>query len=56
MIQPRPNYPVKMNSAEKAVEDYHLQIKNVCNLILEEYRFVISRKTKSLKFIFFDLK
>ncbi|CAF0848612.1 unnamed protein product [Didymodactylos carnosus] len=38
LIPPRPNYPVKVNSAQKAVEDYHSQIKNVAGLVLEEYR------------------
>ncbi|CAF2607832.1 unnamed protein product [Rotaria sp. Silwood2] len=40
LIPPRPSYPIKVNSAEKAVEDYHQQIKNVCSLILDEYRKV----------------
>lgn len=38
LVKPRPPYPVKTNSAEKAVEDYQQQIKNVANLVLEEYR------------------
>ncbi|CAF1585908.1 unnamed protein product, partial [Rotaria sordida] len=38
LIPPRPSYPIKVNSAEKAVEDYQQQIKNVCSLILDEYR------------------
>jgi len=29
LIPPRPPYPVKVNSAEKSVDDYHQQIKNV---------------------------
>jgi hypothetical protein len=41
LVPPRPSYPVKVNSAEKAVDDYHSQVKNVCSLILDEYRFVI---------------
>ena len=40
LIPQRPAYPVKVNSAEKAVEDYHQQIKNVASLILDEYRKV----------------
>ncbi|CAF0845464.1 unnamed protein product [Rotaria sordida] len=40
LIPPRPSYPIKVNSAEKAVEDYQQQIKNVCSLILDEYRKV----------------
>ncbi|CAF4294627.1 unnamed protein product [Rotaria socialis] len=40
LIPPRPPYPLKTNSAGKAVDDYHQQIKNVCNLILDEYRKV----------------
>jgi hypothetical protein len=51
LIPPRPNYPVKVNSAEKAVEDYHQQVKNVCNLILDEYRFVI-KIFEMLNFVF----
>jgi len=51
LIPPRPNYPVKVNSAEKAVEDYHQQVKNVCNLILDEYRFVM-KTFGMLNFIF----
>ncbi len=38
LIPPRPKYPIKVNSAEKAVTDYHSQIKSIVNLILDEYR------------------
>lgn len=47
MVPPRPNYPVKVNSAEKAVDDYHQQIKNVSSLILDEYRKVCGDETSS---------
>lgn len=52
LIPPRPSYPLKSNSAEKAVDDYHQQIKNVCNLILDEYRFVKIRKILIIKLNF----
>jgi hypothetical protein len=39
LIPPRPKYPIKVNSAEKAVTDYHSQIKSIVNLILDEYRY-----------------
>ncbi len=42
LIPPRPGYPIKVNSAEKAVEDYHQQVKNVSSLILDEYRLVMN--------------
>ena len=40
LVPPRPGYPIKVNSAEKSVEDYHQQVKNVSSLILDEYRLV----------------
>ncbi|CAF0731760.1 unnamed protein product [Adineta ricciae] len=47
LIPPRSNYPVKVNSSVKAVEDYHQQIKNVCSLVLDEYRKVCNDETNS---------
>ncbi|CAF0951914.1 unnamed protein product [Adineta steineri] len=47
LVPPRPNYPVKVNSSQKAVEDYHQQIKNVCSLILDEYRKVCNDETNA---------
>ena len=38
MIPPRPKYPLRTNSAEKAVQDYHGQVKSIVNSILEDYR------------------
>ncbi|UJR26687.1 hypothetical protein I4U23_008003 [Adineta vaga] len=47
IVPPRSNYPVKVNSSEKAVDDYHQQIKNVCCLVLDEYRKVCGDETNS---------
>lgn len=38
LIPPRPKYPLKTNSAEKAVADYHGQIKSILSSVLEDYR------------------
>ena len=38
LIPPRPKYPLKTNSAEKAVSDYHGQIKSILNAVLDDYR------------------
>lgn len=38
LIPPRPKYPLKTNSAEKAVADYHGQIKSILNAVLDDFR------------------
>lgn len=38
LIPPRPKYPIRTNSAEKAVGDYHSQIKTIVNSIISDYR------------------
>ncbi len=38
MIPPRPKYPLKTNSSEKAVQDYQSQIKSIVDTILDDYR------------------
>ncbi|CAF0849700.1 unnamed protein product [Brachionus calyciflorus] len=38
LIPPRPKYPLKTNSAEKAVADFHGQIKSILNNIIDDYR------------------
>ncbi len=38
MIPPRPKFPLRNNSAEKAVSDYHSQVKGIVSLVLEDYR------------------
>ncbi|XP_075258930.1 cilia- and flagella-associated protein 70-like isoform X3 [Convolutriloba macropyga] len=37
-IPPRPRFPLRTNGADKAVDDFHSQVVNVVNLILEQYR------------------
>ncbi|XP_063715632.1 cilia- and flagella-associated protein 70-like isoform X3 [Symsagittifera roscoffensis] len=36
-IPPRPRFPLRTNGADKAVDDFHSQVVNVVNLILEQY-------------------
>ena len=38
LIPPRPKYPLKTNSSEKAVQDYHSQIKSIVDSVLDDYR------------------
>ncbi|KAK7103906.1 hypothetical protein V1264_018705 [Littorina saxatilis] len=38
LIPPRPAFPKRTDSADKAVEDYHCQIAGVASLLLEEFR------------------
>lgn len=38
LIPARPKYPIRNNSAEKAVTDYHGQIKSIVNSIIDDYR------------------
>lgn len=38
MIPPRPKYPLKTNSAQKAVEDYYGQLRNIVDFIANDYR------------------
>ncbi|KAL8608639.1 hypothetical protein ACOMHN_002868 [Nucella lapillus] len=38
LIPPRPAFPKRTDSAERAVDDYHGQIASVAGLILEEFR------------------
>jgi hypothetical protein len=38
LIPPRPKYPLKTNSSEKAVEDYHNQVKSIVASLIEDYR------------------
>lgn len=38
LIPPRPKYPIRTNSAEKAVNDFHSQIKTILYTVLEDYR------------------
>lgn len=40
LIPPRPKYPIRINSAESAVSDYHAQIKSIISLVLDEYRSI----------------
>jgi hypothetical protein len=58
MIPPRPPYPIKVNSAEKAIDDYHQQIQKVAGLVLAEYRCVDDRHTCmcSTRCLVFDLE
>lgn len=42
----RPKYPLRTNSAEKAVQDYHSQIKSILNSVLEDYRNLISDESE----------
>ncbi|XP_050413977.1 cilia- and flagella-associated protein 70 [Patella vulgata] len=37
-IPPRPLFPKRTDGAKRAVEDYHAQISNVADLILDEFR------------------
>ncbi len=38
LIPPRPKYPMRNNSAEKAVSDFHSQIKIIINSVIDDYR------------------
>ena len=38
LIPPRSKYPLRSNSAEKAVGDYHAQIRAIVDSVLVDYR------------------
>ncbi|CAB3976881.1 cilia- and flagella-associated 70-like [Paramuricea clavata] len=40
IIPPRPMFSKKTGGAKKAVDDYHAQIVNVANLLLDEFRYL----------------
>ncbi len=44
----RPKYPLRTNSAEKAVEDYHSQVKSILNSVLDDYRNILSDESEFL--------
>ncbi|KAL8611122.1 hypothetical protein ACOMHN_064412 [Nucella lapillus] len=46
-IPPRPAFPKRINSAEKAVDDYQGQIASVAALILEEFREMFGEEMKT---------
>ncbi|XP_076464163.1 cilia- and flagella-associated protein 70-like isoform X2 [Babylonia areolata] len=47
LIPPRPAFPKRTDSADKAVEDYQGQIASVASLILEEFRDMFGEEMKS---------
>lgn len=44
LVPPRPMFPKKSNSAEKAVDDFHSQVGVVANQLLDEFRENFSEK------------
>jgi hypothetical protein len=48
LIPPRPKYPLRANSAQKAVGDYHSQIKNILDSVLDDYRTLFSEENEVL--------
>ena len=48
-IPPRPLFPRRTNGAQRAVEDFHQQVANIGNMVLEEFRYIFN---KSLCFVF----
>ncbi|KAK3728400.1 hypothetical protein QZH41_017640 [Actinostola sp. cb2023] len=45
-IPPRPVFARKTGGAKKAVEDYHSQVTNVANSLLEEFRYIALIESK----------
>jgi len=48
LIPPRPKYPLRTNNAQKAVTDYHSQIKNILDSVLDDYRSFFSEENEAL--------
>lgn len=47
LIPPKPKLPLRNNSAEKAVQDYHGQLKSIVSLVLDDYRKLMSQDSFS---------
>lgn len=51
LIPIRQKYPLRSNSAEKAVQDYHAQIKSILNSVLDDYRNIVTDENEFISSI-----